>query len=150
MTPQVNKNDTFTANQDASTLCVILPKQNPQKLTCNTEILFVILYPSEYRLNVYFIEKTTEFDKWLKELNDLRAKAKILFRLQKLENEEYFGDCNPVGDGISELKINYAKGYRVYFKETNGKIIILLIGGDKSTQQKDIEKAKEIWKKLKK
>lgn len=99
---------------------------------------------------MYFIEKTTEFDKWLKKLKDLRAKAKILFRIQKLENEEHFGEWKPVGDGISELKINYAKGYRVYFKETDGKIIILLIGGDKSTQQKDIEKAREIWKKLKK
>ena len=56
----------------------------------------------------------------------------------------------PVGDGIRELKINYAKGYRVYFKEIEGKIIILLVGGDKSTQQKDIDKAKDIWKKLKK
>ena len=99
---------------------------------------------------MYFIEKTKEFDKWLKKVNDLRTKAKILFRLQKLEKDEHFGDCEPVGDGIRELKINYAKGYRVYFKEIEGKIIILLIGGDKSTQQKDIEKAKEIWKKLKK
>lgn len=78
------------------------------------------------------------------------AKAKILFRLQKLERDEHFGDCEPVGDGINELKINYAKGYRVYLKETDGKIITLLIGGDKSTQQKDIEKAKSIWKKIKK
>ena len=99
---------------------------------------------------MYFIQKTTEFDKWFKKLNDLRAKAKILVRLQKLENEEHFGDCTPVGNGISELKINYAKGYRIYFKEADGKIIILLIGGDKSTQKKDIEKAKEIWVKLKK
>ncbi len=80
----------------------------------------------------------------------MRAKAKILFRLQKLETDDHFGDCEPVGDGIRELKINYAKGYRVYFKEIDGKIIVLLIGGDKSSQQKDIEKAKEIWKKLKK
>jgi putative addiction module killer protein len=83
-------------------------------------------------------------------LKDTRAKAKILFRIQKLEQDEHFGDCEPVGEGIRELKINYAKGYRVYFKETDGKIIVLLIGGDKSTQQKDIEKAKEIWNKLKK
>jgi putative addiction module killer protein len=55
-----------------------------------------------------------------------------------------------VGNGITELKINYAKGYRIYLKEKDGKIIILLIGGDKSTQSKDIEKAKEIWDKLKK
>ena len=99
---------------------------------------------------MYFIEKTKEFDKWLRKLIDIRAKAKILFRLQKLENEEHFGDCKSVGSGIRELKINYAKGYRIYFKETNGKVVILLIGGDKSTQQKDIEKAKEIWERLKK
>ncbi|MGM0567389.1 MAG: type II toxin-antitoxin system RelE/ParE family toxin [Bacteroidota bacterium] len=99
---------------------------------------------------MYFVEKTTEFDKWLRKLKDIRAKAKILFRIQKLENDEHFGDFKPVGDGIIELKIHYAKGYRIYFKETEGKIIILLIGGDKSTQQTDIEKAKEIWKRLKK
>ncbi len=98
---------------------------------------------------MYLIEKTAEFDKWLKKLNDLRAKAKILFRLQKLENEGHFGDCKPVGSGISELKINYAKGCRIYFKETDGKIIILLIGGDKSTKKKFIEKSKKIWDKLK-
>lgn len=98
---------------------------------------------------MYFIEKTIEFDKWLRKLNDLRAKAKILFRLQKLEMDEYYGDCKQVGNGITELKINYAKGYRIYLKEKDGKIIILLIGGDKSTQSKDIEKAKEIWDKLK-
>lgn len=98
---------------------------------------------------MYFIEKTAEFDKWLKTLKDLRAKAKIIFRIQKIENDEHFGDFKPIGYGISELRINYAKGYRVYFKEQNRKIILLLIGGDKSTQQKDIEKAKEIWNKVK-
>ena len=99
---------------------------------------------------MYFIEKTVEFDKWLRKLKDLRAKAKILFRIQKIERDGYFGDCKPVVNGISELRINFAKGYRIYFKEMDGKIIILLTGGDKSTQQKDIEKAKEILKKLKK
>ena len=99
---------------------------------------------------MYKIEKTDDFDKWLRRLKDLRAKAKILFRIQKIENDEHFGDCEPVGNGIVELKIDYAKGYRVYFKESDGKIIILLIGGDKSTQQRDIEKAKEILKRIKK
>jgi putative addiction module killer protein len=97
---------------------------------------------------MYFIEKTIEFDKWFRKLKDLRARARILFRIQKLETEEHFGDCKPVGDGISELRINYAKGYRIYFKETDGKIIVLLIGGDKSSQQKDIEKAKELAKQI--
>lgn len=99
---------------------------------------------------MYIIEKTEEFDKWLRKLKDLRAKAKILFRIQKIENDERFGDCKLVGNGIRELKIDFAKGYRVYFKESDGKIIILLIGGDKSTQQRDIEKAKEILKRIKK
>jgi putative addiction module killer protein len=99
---------------------------------------------------MYLIEKTDEFDKWLRKLKDLRAKAKILFRIQNIENDEHFGNCKPVGNGIQELKIDYAKGYRIYFKESDGKIIILLIGGDKSTQQRDIEKAKEILKRLKK
>lgn len=97
---------------------------------------------------MFFIEKTIEFDKWLRKLKDLKARAKILFRIQKLENDEHFGDYRPVGDGILELRINFAKGFRIYFKEKEGKVIVLLIGGDKSTQQKDIEKAKEIWKKL--
>ena len=94
-------------------------------------------------------EKTPEFDKWIRKLKDLRAKAKILFRIQKLETDGHFGDCKPVGDGISEMRINYAKGYRVYFKEKGNQIVVLLIGGDKSTQQKDIKKAKEIWNRIK-
>jgi len=94
-------------------------------------------------------EKTTEFDKWLRKLKDIRAKSKILFRIQKLETDEHYGDCKPVGDGISEMRINYAKGYRVYFKNKETKLVILLIGGEKSTQQKDIEKAKKIWNRIK-
>ena len=97
---------------------------------------------------MFLIKKTTEFDKWLRKLKDIRAKAKILIRIQKLENDEHFGDCESVGEGIKEIKINFAKGYRVYFKEQDGKIIILLIGGKKSTQQQDIEKAKEILNSL--
>jgi len=72
-----------------------------------------------------------------------------LFRIQKIETDGHFGDCEPVGEGIRELKINFSKGYRVYFKEKDGKIILLLAGGNKSTQQRDIKKAKEILKKLK-
>ncbi|MFM1820277.1 MAG: hypothetical protein RLZZ402_636 [Bacteroidota bacterium] len=93
---------------------------------------------------MYLIEKTVEFDKWLRKLKDIRAKAIILFRIQKVENDGHFGDCKSVGDGIRELKIDYAKGYRIYLKEKEGRLIILLVGGDKSTQQKDIIKAKNI------
>jgi putative addiction module killer protein len=93
---------------------------------------------------MYLIEKTEEFDKWLRKLKDIRAKAIILFRIQKVEYDGHFGKCESVGDGIIELKIDFAKGYRIYLKEKEGRIIILLIGGDKSTQQKDIIKAKDI------
>lgn len=89
-------------------------------------------------MNTLFINdnnrKTTEFDKWIRKLKDIRAKSKILFRIQKLETDEHFEDCKPVGDGISEMRINYAKGYRVYFKHKKSKLVILLIGGEKSTQ----------------
>lgn len=98
---------------------------------------------------MFRIDKTTDFDKWFRRLKDARAKAKILFRIQKLETDEHFGDCKPVGAGISEMRINYAKGYRVYFDQKEEKIILLLIGGEKSSQQKDIQKAKEIWNKIK-
>jgi len=98
---------------------------------------------------MYLIEKTDEFDKWLRKLKDIRAKAIILFRIQKVENLGQLGNCESVGQGIREIKIDYAKGYRVYFKELDGKIIILLAGGDKSSQQKDIVKAKEILKRIK-
>lgn len=76
---------------------------------------------------MYLVEKTVEFDKWLRKLKDLRAKAKILFRIQKIESDGHFGDCKTIGEGIREIKINYAKGYRVYFKESDGKIIVLLL-----------------------
>ena len=75
---------------------------------------------------MYFIEKTIEFDKWLKKLADLRARAKIILRIQNLESEGHFGDFKFVGEGILELRIDYAKGYRIYIKKKDKKIIILL------------------------
>ncbi len=97
---------------------------------------------------MYYIEKISEFDKWLKKMPDLRAKAKVLFRLQKLENDEHFGDFKSVGEGIIELRIDYAQGYRIYLKEKDKKLIILLLGGVKSTQNEDIKKAKAIWRRI--
>lgn len=97
---------------------------------------------------MFFIEKTIEFNKWLPKLKDSKAKSKILFRIQKIESDGHFGDCKSVSEGIMEILINFAKGYRVKFKEVEGKIILLLIGCSKSTQKRDISKAKTIWKKL--
>lgn len=97
---------------------------------------------------MYFIEKTIEFDKWIRKLKDLKAKSKVLFRIQKIETDGHFGDFKSVGDGICELRVDFGQGYRIYFREKEGKVILLLIGGSKSSQQKDIKKAKEIWNKL--
>jgi putative addiction module killer protein len=94
---------------------------------------------------MYLIEKTSEFDKWLRKLRDKIAKAKILIRIQRIEETGNFGDCQPVGEGISELRIHYAKGYRIYLKVHGEQLVLLLIGGDKSTQSTDIKTAKQIW-----
>lgn len=98
---------------------------------------------------MYLIEKTPEFDKWLKKLKDKRAKAKILFRIQRIEEHGNFGDCQPIGQGFSELRIHYAKGYRVYLKERDNSVVLILNAGEKSTQKTDIVKAKMLWEKYK-
>ena len=86
--------------------------------------------------------KSDAYNDWVKELRDARAKARIYTRIDRLENGNP-GDVKPAGDGISEMRIDYGPGYRVYYKDT-GEEIILLCGGDKSTQQADIAKAKQI------
>jgi putative addiction module killer protein len=89
-----------------------------------------------YRSSIYI--------KWLKNLQDTQAKAKILVRVDRLAAGNS-GDSRFLGD-ISELRINYGPGYRIYFKDTGKEIIILLCGGNKTTQQEDIVKAREIAK----
>ena len=86
----------------------------------------------------------------LRNFKDLKAKAKILYRIQKIQSDNHFGDTKPVGNVLSELRIHFAKGYRIYFVEKDNVIVILLAGGDKSTQSKDILKAKRIWEEIKK
>ncbi|MDO8965297.1 type II toxin-antitoxin system RelE/ParE family toxin [Algoriphagus sp.] len=97
---------------------------------------------------MFLLEKTSEFDKWLKKLNDRKAKAKILLRLQRIESGN-LGDVSSVGDGIEEMRVHFGPGYRVYFKKQGDKLILLLIGGDKSTQDSDIKKAKALWNQYK-
>jgi putative addiction module killer protein len=80
---------------------------------------------------------------WFKRLKDKRAKAKIYVRIERLA-EGNPGDWKPIGDGLCELRIDCGPGYRVYYKDTGKEIILLLCGGDKSSQQKDIARAKEI------
>ena len=81
---------------------------------------------------------------WLNGLRDLRARAQIEVRLRRVAAGN-FGDCKPVGDGVSELRIDIGAGYRVYFGRHGRALVILLGGGDKSTQQADIARAKAHW-----
>jgi putative addiction module killer protein len=86
------------------------------------------------------LRKTELFAEWLDGLRDLRARARVQARLERLVGGNP-GDVQPVGEGVSELRINYGPGYRVYFKQRGRQVIILLAGGDKRTQAKDIKTA---------
>ncbi len=87
--------------------------------------------------------KTDAFSRWLDGLRDIRARARVMARIERL-SEGNPGDVKPVGKGISELRINYGPGYRVYYKQQARHMIILLAGGDKRTQAKDIKTAQHL------
>lgn len=87
---------------------------------------------------------TTEiFDGWFAGLRDLRAKVRVQARIDRTALGN-FGDCVPVGEGVSEMRIHYGPGYRVYFAQRGLEVVILLAGGDKATQVKDIARALEL------
>ncbi len=86
------------------------------------------------------IYTTDVFDRWFISLRDRQAKARIQARIDRAEMGN-FGDCAPVGEGVSEMRIHYGPGYRVYFVQRGIEVVILLAGGDKSTQRKDIQTA---------
>jgi putative addiction module killer protein len=94
------------------------------------------------------VNQTPEFQKWMKKLRDIRAKAHVLSRLTQVEGGN-LGDFKSVGNGVLEMRINYGPGYRLYFAKDGETIVILLIGGDKSSQDQDIVKAKNIWQGIK-
>lgn len=89
------------------------------------------------------IKQTATFAKWLKKLKDNFAKAVIIRRIERLQNND-FGDSKALGDNVFELRFDIGPGYRIYFMQNGEKIILLLLGGDKSTQKSDIQKAKKI------
>lgn len=86
------------------------------------------------------IRKTEHFANWLESLRDIQAKARVLVRIERLASGNA-GDVKPVGEGISEIRIDYGPGYRVYFMKRGSELIILLAGGDKSSQTADIKVA---------
>ncbi|MBT5466716.1 MAG: type II toxin-antitoxin system RelE/ParE family toxin [Candidatus Marinimicrobia bacterium] len=93
------------------------------------------------------IRKTDVYAKWIDGLRDINARARIFVRIERLVAGNP-GDVKPVGEGVSELRISYGPGYRVYFKQQGNELIILLAGGNKSTQSKDISTAIELARHL--
>ena len=91
---------------------------------------------------------TPEFEQWLESLRDAKGKARILSRLDSVALGN-FGDCQSVGDGVSEMRIHFGPGYRVYFTRRGTFVYVLLIGGDKSTQKRDIKRALTMARELK-
>lgn len=96
---------------------------------------------------IYEIEKTEHFDRWLKKLKDRQAVLAIIARLDRAIAGN-LGDTRSVGDGLYEMRIFTGPGYRLYYTVRQHTIILLLCGGDKSTQDKDIKKAKKLLKKI--
>ncbi len=96
---------------------------------------------------MFEVRKTDEFDNWLSALADQRAVAKIASRIERLGLGNA-GDVKPVGEGISEMRLTYGPGYRIYYKQTGKTIVLILCGGDKSTQDSDIKRAKDIARQL--
>ena len=92
--------------------------------------------------------RTAEFDAWLKRLRDAKAVARIIERLRSAQYGN-FGDCEPVGNGVSEMRVHVGAGYRMYFTRHGSVTYVLLIGGDKSTQKRDIKRAIQMAKQLK-
>ena len=93
------------------------------------------------------VRKTEVYARWLDGLRDARARARVLVRIERLAAGNP-GDVRPVGEGVSELRIDYGSGYRVYFKQEGRLIVVLLAGGDKRTQSRDIETALRLARNL--
>lgn len=96
------------------------------------------------------IVETREFSRWFDSLRDLRAQANIQTRIDRLALDGNPGDVKPVGEGVSELRIDYGPGYRVYFVQQGSVVIVLLAGGNKSTQARDIETALRLLREMRK
>lgn len=101
------------------------------------------IHPRE--LQIYRTQNGREpFTEWLESINDQRTQNRIQRRVDRLE-EGNFGDYKSVGEGVFELRLHFGAGYRVYFGEINNTVVLLLCGGDKSSQTRDIERAKTYW-----
>ena len=96
---------------------------------------------------MFEVRKTEGYAKWLDSLRDARARARVLVRIERLAAGNP-GDVRPVGEGVSELRIDYGPGYRVYYKKQGLRIVVLLAGGDKRTQSDDVKTALRLARNL--
>src|SRR5690606_41035779 len=96
---------------------------------------------------MYLIRQSETFVRWLTKLHDARAKARIVARL-RMAGAGHLGDVKSVGDGVSEMRIDTGPGYRLYFTRRGELMIVLLVGGDKSSQTRDIQRAKALAKEI--
>ncbi len=111
---------------------------------CSFDLKLDETYTTVCTSNMIEIRRTDEFAKWLKRLKDTDAKSRINLRIRRITLTGNLDDYKPVGDCICELRIGYGPGYRLYFAQRGKEIVLLLAGGDKSSQQRDIKKAKEL------
>jgi putative addiction module killer protein len=93
------------------------------------------------------VRQTETFSNWLRKLRDEKARQRIQIRIRRLSLGN-LGDVKPVGVGVSELRIDYGPGYRVYFHQRAAELVLLLVGGDKTTQEGDIARARKILKEI--
>ena len=105
------------------------------------------MYPFGYTYRMNTFLRSDVFDAWLAGLKDRVGRARILYRIRSAEQGN-FGDCEPVGEGVSEMRIHVGPGYRVYFTRRGNVVYLLLIGGDKSSQKRDIRRAIEMARTL--
>lgn len=96
-------------------------------------------------MNIFL--RSEEFDTWLAALKDKKGRARIIERIDAAEHGN-FGDCEPVGEGVSEMRIHFGPGYRAYFSRRGEVVYLLLLGGDKSSQKRDIRRAIQIARTL--
>lgn len=105
------------------------------------------MYPRGYSRSMIELRKTKVFAQWIDGLRDIQARARVQARIERLVAGNP-GDVEPVGEGVSELRINYGPGYRVYFRQRGQELILLLAGGDKATQSRDIKAALHLARNL--
>jgi putative addiction module killer protein len=111
------------------------------------EIPLAFLYPKRYNSSVIEIRQTATYFQWFDSLRDRQARARINARIRRLSLGN-FGDVKPIGEGVSELRIDFGPGYRVYFVQRGQTLVVLLAGGNKRTQDRDIKKALKLAREL--